>query len=162
MKKSLLLICACLGIFFIIEKPNLSNKYVQAENGSISTTSNSEIQVPKIENDKQDIKSHTVSLNNMSIEELYTRFGYLTDDQIDNYSPDLNDTDKVVAPSGGGIIGSINGKGNATSEKISNDGLVYNVAEINPNTDPNAITYREFKDFLKKNQEELYKIYQNE
>lgn len=161
MKRSLLLISACACFVFAAGKLISSNQYVEAKNVLTSTMITSDREVS--ETQTHDANSATVSIDNMSAEEIYGRFGYLTDEQIENYYPGLDDTDKVVAPTGGGIIHSDSDTSSVALEKLSEDDSTKNVlAEINPNTDPNAITYRKLKDFLKEHQEEMYEIFQNE
>ncbi len=91
----------------------------------------------------------TISMYEMSDEELYQRFGYPSEAGIEELFFDNKDTDKIVALKDGSIL---------SGEMVDNDILV----EVSSETDPNALTVREAKELLKSRQEALYQLYEAE
>lgn len=95
--------------------------------------------------------SLTKNIYTMSDEELYKEFGDLSGEQLEESIPGISDSDKIVVLTVGGQL-----MGDGTSELV-NYGEDHKQV-VNVNTDLNAISIKDLKEFLNSKRNDLKQI----
>ena len=124
-RKKYLLFALFVSVLFV------SNTKIQKVKGS----------VPPTDVTIRNSKSLTTSFLSMTDEELSKRFGGMTESAIDEMFEGRNESDEVVALSSDGMI---IGSGNVRDFDDSKRKVI-----INSETDPNAISIKDLKIFIK-------------
>lgn len=97
----------------------------------------------------------TISIKEMTVEELYARFGYLEEETFDLLYGEKDEAATIVALKNGGTITG----GAYIASPIDSESAI---ASVDSDDDANAITIKELKEILTTNQEKLFELDQIE